>query len=53
MGVTTRGESLSQAVENIRGFTAGAVTLTIQRAGSTNLQFVIRRTSWNSLGAPR
>jgi C-terminal processing protease CtpA/Prc len=52
-GVTTRGESLSQVVENIRGFTAGAVTLTIQRAGSTNLQFVVRRTSWNSLGVPR
>lgn len=49
-GVATRTNSLSQTVENIRGFTAGNVTLIIQRAGSTNLQFIIRRTSWNSLG---
>lgn len=52
-GVATRGRTLAQNVESIRGFAGGSVTLTIQRAGSTNLQCVIHRDSWNSLGVPQ
>ena len=49
-GVATSGRKLVQNVESIRGFSAGSVTLTVQRTGSTNLQCVIHRTSLNSLG---
>ena len=35
-GIATRGRTLAQNVESIRGFSAGSVTLTVQRAGSTN-----------------
>src|SRR6266480_3303763 len=49
-GVATSGRTLAQNVESIRGFAAGSVTLTVQRAGSTNLQYVIHRSSWKSLG---
>ena len=52
-GVTTSGRTLLQNIESIRGFAVGSVTLTIQRAGSTNLQCVIRRSSWKSLGLPQ
>ena len=49
-GIATRGRTLAENVESIRGFSAGSVTLTVQRAGSTNLQYVIHRSSWKSLG---
>jgi C-terminal processing protease CtpA/Prc len=49
-GVPTKGQLLAQTVDRMRGFAAGSVTLTIQRQGSTNLQFIIHRSSWNSLG---
>ena len=48
-GEATSGRTLAQNLESIRGFVAGSVTLTIQRNGSTNLQCVIRRSSWNRL----
>ena len=49
-GVATSGRKLVENVESIRGFSAGSVTLTVQRAGSTNIQCVIHRSSWKSLG---
>jgi C-terminal processing protease CtpA/Prc len=52
-GVATSGRTLAQIVDSIRGFAAGSVTLTVQRAGSTNLQCVIHRSSWKSLGIPQ
>lgn len=48
-GEATGGRTLAQNLESIRGFAAGSVTLTVQRNGSTNLQCVIRRSSWNRL----
>jgi membrane-associated protease RseP (regulator of RpoE activity) len=48
-GETTSGRTLAQNLESIRGFAAGSVTLTVQRNGPTNLQFVIRRNSWKRL----
>jgi C-terminal processing protease CtpA/Prc len=51
-GIATRGRTLAQIVESVRGFALGSVTLTVQRSGSTNLQCVIRRSSWKSLGIP-
>ena len=51
--VATSGRTLAQNVESIRGFVASSVTLTVQRAGSTNLQCVIQRSSWKSLGVPQ
>jgi C-terminal processing protease CtpA/Prc len=50
-GVATRGRMLAQNIEGIRGFAIGSVGLTIQRAGSTNLNFVIHRSSWSSISA--
>jgi S1-C subfamily serine protease len=52
-GVATSGRKLAQNVDSIRGFAAGSVTLTVKRNGSTNLQCVIRRSSWKSLGVPK
>ena len=52
-GVATSGRKLKQNVDSMRGFAAGSVTLTVQRNGSTNLQFVIHRSSWKSLGVPQ
>jgi len=52
-GVGTSGRTLAQNVESIRGFVGSSVTLTVQRAGSTNLQCVIHRSSWKSLGIPQ
>jgi S1-C subfamily serine protease len=49
-GVATKGRSLAQDVKDITGFAGGSVTLTIQRENSTNLQFVIHRSSWTHLG---
>jgi C-terminal processing protease CtpA/Prc len=48
-GLTTTNQSLRQVVETFRGFTGGKVDVTVKRAGATNLAFVIRRTSWNTL----
>ena len=48
-GEATSGRTLAQNLEGIRGFAAVSVTLTVQRNGSTNLQCVIRRSSWNRL----
>jgi S1-C subfamily serine protease len=50
-GIATRGRTLAQNVESIRGFAARSVTLTIQRNGATN-QCVIHRSSWKSMGLP-
>ena len=52
-GVATSGQKLAQVVDSIRGFTGGGVTLTIQRTGSTNLEFVLHRSSWKNLGVPQ
>jgi len=48
-GSPTQGKPLAQVVQDIRGFTGAKVTLTVQRAGSTNLDCVIPRSSWNNL----
>lgn len=48
-GLPTKGKSLAQVAEQIRGFTGSKVTLTVQRVGSTNVECVIRRSSWNHL----
>jgi PDZ domain len=45
----TAGQPLAQVVEKLRGITGGRVTVEIQRQGSTNLVFVIQRSSWNAL----
>jgi C-terminal processing protease CtpA/Prc len=52
-GVATSGQKLAQVVDSIRGFAAGSVALTIQRAGSTNLECVLHRSSWKRLGVPQ
>ena len=52
-GVATAGRTLAQNIESIRGFTVSSVRLTIQRTGSTNLECIIRRTSWKNLGIPQ
>jgi C-terminal processing protease CtpA/Prc len=52
-GVSTTGQKLAQVVDSVRGFVASSVTLTIQRTGSTNLECVLRRSSWNRLGVPQ
>jgi membrane-associated protease RseP (regulator of RpoE activity) len=49
-GIATRGQTMEQNIKCIKGFAAGSVTLIVQREGSTNLQFVIHRSSWNSIG---
>ena len=49
-GIATSGRTLAENVESIRGFSAGSVTLTVQRAGSTNREYVIHRSSWKALG---
>ena len=46
----TAGQTLAQVVEAIRGFSGGEVAVTVQRADSTNLAFVLHRASWSSLG---
>jgi carboxyl-terminal processing protease len=48
-GQAITNQSLRQVVEAFRGFTGGKVDVTVKRAGATNLTFVIRRTSWNTL----
>jgi C-terminal processing protease CtpA/Prc len=51
--ISTSGRTLAQNAESIRGSVLASVTLTVQRNGSTNLQFVIHRSSWKSLGVTR
>jgi S1-C subfamily serine protease len=48
-GVATRGRSLNQNIECIRGIASVGVALTIQRGG-TNLNCVIHRSSWSGMG---
>ena len=48
-GLATKGQPMAQIVDAIRGFTGGAVTVTIQRNGTTNFTCIIRRSSWNNL----
>jgi len=52
-GIATSGRTMVQNLESIRGFSAGHVTLTVQRAGSTNFQCVIHRSSWKNLGVSK
>lgn len=49
-GIDTRGRTLAQNIEDIRGFAAGNVVLRIQRNGSTKREVTIHRSSWNSIG---
>ena len=49
-GLAARGRTLAQNIDRIRGLAASPVALTIQRAGSTNLNCVIHRSSWSGLG---
>ena len=51
-GVSTRGKPLAQVVDDIRGFSLHAVTITVQRTGTTNLDLTMYRNSWSSLGTP-
>lgn len=51
-GVATSGKLIAQVVDSIRGFTAGEVTVTVQRGASTNLSFIIHRDSWQKLNVP-
>lgn len=51
--VATTGKQLAQVVSSIRGFAGGSVELTIQRAGSTNLDLLLHRSSWKSMGVPQ
>ena len=48
-GQDTSTQSLRQVVETMRGFTGARVVVTVSRTGVTNVSFVIRRTSWNTL----
>jgi membrane-associated protease RseP (regulator of RpoE activity) len=47
-GIATTGLALTQVVQRVRGFTGGTISLGVQRGGS-NIDFVIERTSWNTL----
>ena len=49
-GVATRGRTLAQDIQCIRGIASVSVALSIQRAGSTNLNCVMHRASWSGMG---
>lgn len=49
-GMSAKGRSLAQNIERIRGIASVGVELTIQRAGSTNLNCVLHRESWSGMG---
>lgn len=49
-GVSAQGRTLAQNIERIRGIASVGVELTIQRAGSTNLNCVLHRASWSGMG---
>lgn len=51
--VPTTGKPLAQIVSSIRGIPGGSVTLTIQRPGSTNLECILHRISWKTMGVPQ
>jgi membrane-associated protease RseP (regulator of RpoE activity) len=51
-GTTTAGMPLAQVVDELRGFVGGGVTVTIQRAGTNNLEMILHRKSWSGLGVP-
>jgi C-terminal processing protease CtpA/Prc len=48
-GQSTTTQSLRQVVDTFRGFVGNSVDVKVRRAGVTNMAFVIRRTSWNTL----
>jgi len=48
-GLATTGQNLKQIVGALTGFTGGMVTVTVKRAGTTNVTCTIRRSSWNNL----
>jgi C-terminal processing protease CtpA/Prc len=48
-GRSTTNMLLAQVVDIFRGFVANSVEVKVRRAGVTNLSFVIRRASMNSL----
>jgi membrane-associated protease RseP (regulator of RpoE activity) len=50
-GKATKGKALKQIADEMRGMTGGEINLTIQRAGSTNLEVTLHRSSWSHLGA--
>lgn len=47
-GVSTKGQTINQIVEKIRGFTIARVDVLVLRDG-TNLHCVVSRTSWKEL----
>jgi S1-C subfamily serine protease len=47
-GVLTTNKPPAQVASEIKGITAGFVTLTVQRNGS-NCEYTIQRSSWNNL----
>jgi len=47
-GIGTTNKPLVQVASDVKGITAGFVTLTVQRNGS-NGDYTIQRSSWNSL----
>jgi len=49
-GTAMAGKPLAQIVDELRGFVGGQVRLTVQRAGSTNLEMTLHRSSWSGLG---
>jgi C-terminal processing protease CtpA/Prc len=48
-GLTTSNRPLRQVAEEVRGFSGGQVTLTIQRGGAADFECIIRRASRNTL----
>jgi membrane-associated protease RseP (regulator of RpoE activity) len=49
-GISTKGRPLAQIVDDMRGFAGGRVMISIQRAGATNLDVTVHRSSWSGLG---
>ena len=48
-GFPTTSKPLTLIASEIRGITAGKVTLTVQRSGSTNRDYTIQRNFWNTM----
>jgi C-terminal processing protease CtpA/Prc len=48
-GLSTSNRPLRQVAEDVRGFSGGQVTLTIQRGGTADFECVVKRTSRNTL----
>ena len=51
-GISTKGRPLAQVADDMRGFARGRVVISIQRAGATNLDLTVYRSSWSDLGRP-